>query len=73
MSEETKGKIAYVVLFAICELVIILPLLLEKINAEKENERLQNIMNKLEKFIIERANLDNDNTYLDKIKELKGE
>lgn len=73
MSEETKGKIAYVVLFAICELVIILPLLLEKIKAEKENERLQNIMNKLEKFIIERANLDNDNTYLDKIKELKGE
>lgn len=25
MNEETKGKIAYVVLFIICELVIILP------------------------------------------------
>lgn len=28
MSEETKGKIAYVVLFAVCELVIILPFII---------------------------------------------
>ena len=28
MSEETKGKIAYVVLFVICELAIILPFII---------------------------------------------
>lgn len=28
MSKETKGKISYVVLFAICELVIILPFII---------------------------------------------